>query len=414
MASRFWSRAASTNCLNMPTALFFLLGPAQDRSIRWASASGGEVIAGGSLPDAEALGEVASYGASAATVIALLPGEQVACRRMPAAPKGGTKLKAAARYLMEDELGEATEDLKVGAAASRDVAVAYAARADIVDGWLAAFAAAGIDVDILSADYLALTSSTHEASIVIDGDRAIAAFAGVGLALEADLFSELAPDLFAQAPSVFHIVGEESLIRNLPSNSAVDWLGPADEAGVLREFARALGAGAPPNFLESRFIRKKAFLAAAGPWRRTAALAACLAGVAFLSFLIEGARNSRIAARYIEGAKSLHQQAHPAAASEDPVAFARQRLAASGPQASFLTLSSRVATALEQQTEVEVDRIRYDAARGEFVFTVRSVSDAAVESFKAELASIGVAAQDSGGFRKTGDFWSGDLSARLQ
>lgn len=398
----------------MTRRLIFLLGRTEADLVRWAIADGGEVLDFGAAEGAPGLAAIAPYASDVGEVVALLPGEQVACRRMPTAPKSGAKLKAAAAYLMEDELAEATEFLQVAAASTPALSVALAARATIVRGWLAAFETAGIDIDVLTADYLALSSSVEEATLVEDGARVIAAFAGVGFAIEKDLFRSLAVGLFATPPAAFRVLGDDAICAALTEGSEIERLGPSGDAAVLRAIAKALDAAASPNFLQKRLFRQKQLAGALGPWRRAAALAAGLVAVGFLSTIVEGVQLSRAEARWTESAKELHAQRFPDAADEEPVAYARKRLASGGDEAPFLLITSRVAVAVEANDAIDIDRLRFDSARGDYTVSIRSKSDAAVEAFKADLARAGVAAADSGGFRKTGEFWSGDLKARLQ
>lgn len=398
----------------MTRRLLFLLGRTERDLTRWAIASDAEVLDFGAVEDAGGLSTITPYASGVAEVVALLPGEQVACRRMPTALKSAAKLKAAAAYLMEDELGEASDLLEVGAATTSALSVAFAAKAEVVRGWLAAFEAAGMEPDVLSADYLALGSSIDEATIIADRGRVLAAFAGVGFALERDLFLKLGPELFASPPGHVRVLGDEALAGVLPTATAVDVTGPSGDAAILREVARAVSAAAPPNFLQRRLFRRKKLAGAIGPWRRAAALAALLAGAAFASMIADGARFARAEARWTETAIKLHQQRFPDAAAEDPVDYARGRLATGGGEASFMLISARLAAAVEANGAVQVNRVRYDLDRGDYIVSIGSKSDAAVEAFKAELGRVGVAASDSGGFRRNGDTWSGDVKVRLQ
>lgn len=114
---------------------------------------------------------------------------------------------------MEDELAEAVELVQVGTASGQS-AVAMAARADVVRGWLAAFEGAGIDLDVLTADYLALASSNDRATIIEDRARVIAAFAGTGCALEKDLFALWRPaSLMRRRPSFWSLATRRSALR---------------------------------------------------------------------------------------------------------------------------------------------------------------------------------------------------------
>lgn len=398
----------------MTAMLILLLGDGLQRPIRWAKVADGKIQRSATADGAAGLASLAEEAGEFGSLVALLPGEQVAVRRMPAGPKNRTKLRSAARYLMEDELAEAGDALEINAAQSKDLSVAFAARADIIRGWVQAFADAGLDCDVLSADFLALPSTAEEATVLIDGERVVAAFAGVGFALEADLFRAVSPKIFAEGPALFRVIGEDEIAKSLPPTSAIDWLGPADMAAILGHYARAIGENPPPNFLPKPFFRKRALMAAATPWRRAAMIAASLAG-AFLIYLGgDAARASRVEARWAKAAREVHERAFPEAAAQDPAAHARSLLAGGGGGPSFVALASRLAAALGPKDDVEVDRIRWDAARGDLVISVRTKSDAAIDAFKAALTANGLDAQDNGGFRRDGEEWAGDVSARLK
>lgn len=397
----------------MSATLLLLLGADLSAPIRWARIEAGDVAASGVAANADELAQAAAAAGEVAGAVALLPGETVAVRRMPQGPKDRAKLKTAARYLMEDELAEAGDALEVSVAHGRDLAVAYAARAEIIRGWLAAFARAGVECDVLSADFLALPSTAEDASILVDGGRVVAAFAGVGFAAEADLFGSLAPEIFAGGPALFRVIGEDDVALHLPASAARDWLGPADETAILRQYAAALAAAPPPNFLRKPLFRKRAILAAAAPWRRAGLIGAGLAATLAVFLAGDALRAMRVEGSWNAATREVFARAFPEAAGEDPAAFARRRLEDGG-GASFVALASRMSAALGSNEDVEITRLRFDSGRAEMIVSVRTTSDGAIEGFKAALAESGLAAQDSGGFRRDGEFWAGDLSARLR
>ncbi len=82
--------------------------------------------------------------------------------------------------------------------------------------------------------------------------------------------------------------------------------------------------------------------------------------------------------------------------------------------ASFLEMTALLTASLEGHDGVAIDRIRYDAARGQFVFSIRSESDAGIEAFRATLDANGLIATDSGGYRRSGEAFIGEMSARLK
>lgn len=393
----------------MAERLIFLLGDSPGAPLRWGRYEDARLIEGGWMENAAGL---PALGARAAAdfVAALLPGEQTAARRMASAPRGAAKARAAALYLMEDELGESADQLHVAAAGDLAIAVKTA----IVEDWLAAFAAAGIELDLLSADYLALPSSADQGVIIFDEGRVVAAVDRAGFALEDGLFDALAPRLFETGPARLRALGAAPMLRRLPDAIAVESLGAADDARLLDLYAAALAEAPAPNFLQGRYQRRRALAPMLRPWRRAGALAAAAAALFVVSLAAEGVRADAAARTWTEAARRVHGERFPEAAAEDPVTHARRALAKQGSDASFLLLAARFAGALEKNDAVEIERIRFNAARGEFIVSVKSRSDSGIEELKQTLAAAGVATQDSGGYRRAGVYWSGDLLARTQ
>ena len=82
--------------------------------------------------------------------------------------------------------------------------------------------------------------------------------------------------------------------------------------------------------------------------------------------------------------------------------------------ASFLQLSGLIAGVVDGNEELAIDRIRYDSTRNLFVMAIRSESDAGIENFRRALANVGVTADDNGGYRRAGNAWVGEMTARMQ
>ncbi|MBI1365981.1 MAG: hypothetical protein GC153_08505 [Alphaproteobacteria bacterium] len=387
-----------------------LLGASPTTPFRWGRFSGAQLIEGGWLENAADLASVAAYAENADSVIALLPGEVVAARRMAAAPRSAAKARAAALYLMEDELGESADVLHVAAAGGLAVALQRA----IVEDWRDAFAAVGFSVDILSADYLALSGLHEEAVVIAEAGRVVAAFDGAGFAIELGMFEALAPNIFAPAPPHVKLIGGRDIERVFPADSAVERLGEADDAAILSLYGEATAAAAPPNLFQGEFEQKRAIAPALVPWRRAGLLAAAACALFVTGVVAQGVRADVTAGMWTKAAREIHVKRFPDAANDDPVAYARRILAKQGGDASFLALASRFSDALQNNDAVQIDRIRFNAARNEFVVTVRSRTDSGIDDLKAALSKLGVVTQDSGGFRRTGSAWSGELSARLR
>lgn len=396
----------------MSDQLLLLLGQTPDEPVHWAAFEASRLLEGGRVENAAGLSSLADEADAAGVVVALLPGEQVACRALPSAPRGAAKVRAAAAYLMEDELGEAGEALALAVAAERTPPLILAVRRAILDDWMARFAEAGIECDVLSADYAALAASQDLGTLVVDGERVVASFGASGAAMEQALFVQLAPDMLADGPARVGLLGDERAARLLPESIAVDMIGPPDAARILALYAQSVADRTPPNFVRRPLINRRAIVAAAGPWRRAGLLAAGLVATAFITMIADGMLKDRAATRWDEAARALHAERHPEAAAADPANYARQRLAQGPAAAGFIDLSGHFTQALEENEAIQIDRIRYNQSRGEYVVSLRSESDGAIEKFKAALAAAGVDARDSGGFRNNGGVWTGELVAR--
>jgi type II secretion system protein L len=398
----------------MADVLILLLGASVEAPLRWGRFSGALLVEGGWLENAASLGRLTDIAASADAVVALLPGEQVAARRSDSFPKGATKARAAAAYLMEDELAETADALHVGVATEDGANLAVAVKSAVVDAWLAAFASAAVECNILSADYLALFLAADESVVLFEETRVVVAANGAGFALDLDLFSSLAPQLLAPAPARITAVGNAANRRLLPADSVIDWRGGADDARVLALYGDAIERKSPLNLLQGRYQKKRVLLPRVAPWRRAGFIAAGAAGVFFIGIAAEALRADADARAWRDAAAQIHTQRFPDAAANNPVDYARQVLAQGGGDDSFLALASRFAEAIETNQDVQIERMRFNAARGEFIVSVRSASDVGIEQLKTALAGLGVTTQDSGGYRRSSGEWTGELAARLQ
>ena len=79
-----------------------------------------------------------------------------------------------------------------------------------------------------------------------------------------------------------------------------------------------------------------------------------------------------------------------------------------------MDVSARLDAAIAESDAVAVDRILFDAGRGEFVFSIRSSADSEIDLFRERLGRNGLAASDSSGYRRAGDVWVGEMKARLK
>lgn len=346
-------------------------------------------------------------------VVAVLPGEQVALRDIPSPPKQLAKLKAAASYLLEDELAEDVDDLHIALSAGTDRARAFAISSALMKDWLGAFAETGVTVTEMTVDFAALGASNGVCVIAADGERVIASRGAAGFAAELPLADIVAPAfLTAAGDAAIVSYGAHELVGRWAA-APVERRPLANEADLLALFGANLGAkGDRVDFMTGAFKQKKSYAIDLGAWRRPAALAASLAVSLVLLGAASGLRDWRVAERYETTAETLHKSAFPTFAGGDIRSHVRGLLSGGARTAGFLEMTARLTAGLEAHDGVTIERIRFDAARGQYTFSIRSASDAGIEAFRTGLSEFGVEATDNGGYRRTGNQWVGEMTAR--
>lgn len=392
--------------------LVFRLGDSPVDPVGWGAFASGAMTEAGRVADVAALAAIKERFEEGARLVAVLPGEQVAMREIAAPPLQSAKLNAAASLLLEDELAEPVLDLHI-AISSGEPRVAFAISKALIDQWLAAFAEAGVAVTEMCADYAAIGASAATPVLVSDRGRIIASRGGAGFAAETELADLMAPAFLAA-------VGEAPIIAygadafGAPWNSRpLDSRKLAHEADLIAIHGAALSSKpAPTNLLQGAYRRRTARNFRFGVYRRPAILAASLAALTVFSAAAAGIKDARVASIYEQSANAMHKAAFPAFAGDDIRGHARQMLAEGVKAASFLEMSAQLAAGLEGHDGIAIDRIRFDAARGQFMFSIRSNSDAGIEAFRTALEAQGIIASDNGGYRRSGDAWIGEMTAR--
>ncbi len=398
----------------MSETLILVLGHSPGAPVHWAFLGGAGLVEAGVCPSAEALRQIAGRAAAARRVAALLPGEQVAMRMIAAPPKNAGKFSAAAAYLLEDELAESLEGLHIATALKDGAGLALAVKTSIMAAWHDAFAEAGLAPDFLSADFALLPSSADTAVVVIESLRIIGAIGGEGFAAERPFADGLLTSLLHnEAIERVAAFGDSEGERIDFAGKAVEWRGAADPASLFYLYRDGLGQNGAPNFLRGAYRKKRDWRGALKPWRRTGALAAaCLAGLLFV-MIADGVRASRLATAFDDKAQSLHASTFPEAVERDPRAHARQILAAQSPARTFLHLSADFAGGIEEASDIQIDRIRYNAARNEFSVNLRFNDINDLERLKQSLAARGVEATEAGGVQRSGAQYVGELRIDL-
>lgn len=393
--------------------LLLKLGQSPGDPVAWGAFEDGRLAEAGRVDGVTGLASVTGRLTGETRVVAVLPGEQVALRDVPSPPKQPAKLRAAAGYLLEDELAESVDDLHITIASGAGGARAYAISKSRMKDWLGAFAEAGATIAEMTVDFDLIGGSAGVCVIASDRGRIIASRGAAGFAAELELADIVAP-AFIQA------AGEAAIVSYGAHEQVGRWAAApverrplAHEADLLALFSAHLGArGERAEFLTGEFKPKRSYSVELGPWRRPAALAASLAASLVLLGAASGLRDWRVAERYETTAEALHKSAFPTFEGGDIRDHARGLLAGGAKTAGFLEMTARLTAGLESHQGVSIERIRFDATRGQYTFSIRSASDAGIEAFRTGLAQFGVEATDNGGYRRTGDQWIGEMTAK--
>lgn len=396
----------------MTDLLILKLGASPLDPVAWGAFTDGGLGEAGRVANVAALASVASRVPPEARVVGILQGEQVAMREISAPPKQSSKLVSAATLLLEDELAEPVEAMHV-VVSDGPARAALAVSKALLREWVEGFAAAAIQLDELTVDFLSIGGSPTACVLVGDGGRIIAAHKANGFAAETALADIVAPGFIEAAGDAAVIAyGAHDLVGRW-AQAPVERRTAAHEADVLALFGATISArGVGAEFLTGEFRRKQARSLKLGPWKRTAILAAGLAAAAIVTATAGGMRDGRVAAAYARSAEVMHRAAFPTYSDGDIRGHARELLARGVKSASFLEMTSLLTESLKGHEGVAIDRIRFDAARGQYVFSIRSDSDAGIEAFRATLDANGLAAEDSGGYRRSGEAWVGEMTAR--
>ncbi len=386
------------------------IGRDEDGPFSWAIWSENKIVASGRAPTHSALASERFFARDDLTVAAILPGECAAFRVLLAPPRQQSKLMSASTLLLEDELATPIEDQHV--AVQRDEAFARIIAIDrnLVEDCLNRFREAGIRIDYLTVDYACLGGTEERAILFAEPNRMVADFGAHAFAAELDLAKHALADRLAALPEAK--VGVYAGGSGFSDHSRYERLGDSGEDALFALAGRAISEKRAVNILQGEFRAPRKAIVDVKRWRRPAILAASLAAIWFVGVIADGFRASRIATHYEMEAARIHRDAFPNAANVDIRTHARGVLG-SGGDASFLLISDTLGKALERHENVVIDRIRFDRTRNMFVFSVRSTSDSEISMFQQTLASMGATSSETGGYRRSGAYWVGEMTVTI-
>ena len=386
------------------------IGLEHDGPVFWAAVSDGVVTESGRAANIAALTSMRIFSRKDITVAGVLPGEIAAYRVMPSPPRQHSKLMSAAQLLLEDELAAPVDEHHVAVRRDDSAAQIIAVNRDMVAAIRARYQEKGVTFSYLTVDFACLQGDEDRAILFAEPNRLVANFGQHAFAAELDIAKFALADRLAALPEAK--VGVYAGGGAFSNHSRYERLGEGGDETLLKLAASAISEKRAVNLLQGEFRAPRKKLVNLKRWRRPAMLAASFAAIWMTGVIADGFRASRIADHYQSEASRIHNEAFPGAANVDMRTHARGVLGAGG-DASFLLIADTLGKALARHENVAIDRIRFDRTRNMFVFSVRSTSDGEIGSFQQTLASLGATSAETGGYRRSGAYWVGEMTVTL-
>ena len=218
----------------MSETLILRLGQTPEDPVKWALMAN-NVIQKADIADTISDLAAVVQSIAARQVIAVLPGEQAAMRSISAPPKASAKFRAAATYLLEDELAEGLDSLHL-AVVRRDngAGTVLALKKALMDDWIEAFEQAGLSPDIITADYALLPLDCGRAVLLLEPTRIVGAAGMQGFAAERPLADTLIASLVGdEAIEEVIAYGDSENERINIGDAPLAWRGGADDSAVF-------------------------------------------------------------------------------------------------------------------------------------------------------------------------------------
>lgn len=397
----------------MNKTLILLLGETPHDAVRWALMGDNEVLRAGEVASVQELPQIGQFKEPPRQIAAMIRGECIAMRALPTPPRSQNQFRAAAGFLLEDELAENLDNIHLAVARHPGGSgLSLAIKKSVLDEWLSALGEVGYAPDVASPDYAVLPLKSGRMTLIEYSDRIVCASGLSGFAIDRPQADELVATL-AEDDAIEEIVvyGNRTAETVERDGVTVDWRGPADAATLFAILGE--GIARAPNLLQGAYRKKTDWRGVAGPWRRTGMFAAAALAAILVLNIASIFRDLTIADRLREETLELHAAAFPDAAGVDPRSYARQVLASGGARPAFLLISDALAESTNADGGVQIDRIRFNGSRGEYSVNMRFSDIGQIEALKRSLESRGLSATESGGVRRSGNVYLGELRVGL-
>ena len=355
-------------------------------------------------------------------VVLLAPGEDVAVHMIDLPARTEAQARAAAGFAVEDLVAEPLDEVHVIAgprpALGGARAIGVIARPRFA-AWRATLDAFVVTPDHILPDTLATPLDPDAVTILDLGARVLVRGPALAFAVEEALAREVIDASLADADvAALRIESDRPDALVGPGSRAgrsVDVAPAPNDAALAHRFQRGLDGPLPLDLATADAAPDAGLAFDARRWRLAAGLALA-AGLGYAALLVTQitALDRATDAAYAEAEEVLRAAAPDIGRVVNPRAQLRARLAeAGGDGQAFVALSGLVADSVRGIASLEVDAIRYDAARTELAVAIRYAAYEDVERLKAAVDARGGLLEE-GGSRRVGALMGGDVVVRAQ
>ena len=405
----------------MTETILIRLGSQHQDRIHWLiwAESNSEIIASGELSSAAELATLTEK-AQSRRVVVLVPGCDVAIKRLTVPSKSQKALKLAAPYMLEDELAQDVDDLFFAYSGQKSDAEGHncflaAVERSQMQQWLQWLADANITTKLMLPDVLAMPLNSNGVSVVILGEQLIVRTGEwQGINVDQSYWQSALTNIGQQLPATEENQATIQVYSPLPFESNELQLEAMPEELPLALFADQLKLNRF-NLLQDEFQVKETRSPMLTHWYRAAIVAAI---ALTLNFAMKGAQIIQIGQQQDAVEQEIiavYKKAFPNTKRvrintiRSQLKRKLQGVGTANEDSGFLPLLAKVQPAFVSVPELKPESIKFDAKRQELRMQASAKDYQSFDKFKSEVEKMRLTV-NQGSQRNQGDMVSGSLS----
>ncbi|MCI5043566.1 MAG: type II secretion system protein GspL [Aquisalinus sp.] len=397
----------------MTEVQLILAGDTPEDQLRWALVKDGNVVKSAVAESLRAFSESA-HNNGAETVL-ILPGERFVARHISSPAKSKQQFLQSVRFILEDDLGGGIDGLHVCCADDSDntIRAVIGVQREWLQLWLDEVSDLGINVKIVTADFLLMPKESETAAILLDNDRLMYNASGEGFVTEQAFARDLVEDLITQK-GITKVILLSRILRNpfnLPGVE-VEHFQIKDEHALMVFYAASLQKQKPANLLQGEFEPGIDWMEFTKPWRLAGALLAACIVLYFGMLLGEAIKFNAAADRITAQAEDRFRAAYPDMPIRNLRSQARQLAGAGeGGGSQFLPLSALLTASLETVGGAELSLLNY-SEDGSLEVELQFATIDDLDRLKEALIGSGLSVDEGRSLTPSGNGYSGRLTVR--